>query len=672
MGGKRLILLVGFLWSQEDSVRSYQVDTVRIEALRSLSASVSEGNAEKVFRLAPGTQGVYRSVPFAQEVVYQGLMPQQTQITIDGMRLLPACVDRMDPVLTFVETAVIDYATWRTMSNWGATPTLNIELFSPEGPAGGQAVLLLGDNYHRLLFSAHHRQKIGPLALASALTFRLGTDYRIGKNLLTPFAREDSAWERDTVLHLPSLRKLNAYTALRYNLSEAHAVEVSYLGDYFYDVAYPALIMDARHSAMHMASLRHLWKEVSVLRLYANTVYHDMTDEGRSETEIRGRLVMPNMYMPMKGLTYTIGGVWELRWLKSESFEIHQRSEYTFSAIRAQMDMLPIDGGTPMRLANLPDIRFRQGGSALSVVYQKGAWRTQVEGRLNAFSYAVGDTVGFIPLRLYQEAYAGGSVAQRQFLTYEAILRSSYTFGGHSVRGLVSIGTRAPTHTELYAYYLYVPMDNSIQMGNSTLKPERLLRTELSYEYRRGLWMGQLSAFFNQIHEYISPITFLPIGASGNSTRQQWRILKNTGSAYTVGFTAHGSVHLSSLDLLEGWMGYTKGWHQTLREPLPWIYPFFGRLRYTRQYRRHQFSLEVYGAAAQSHLSRTIYIEDYSPAYWLAHVRYAYRVWERAAQIFYFTASVENLFNAYGWDHLSVGNMPFLGRLVRIGVSASW
>lgn len=666
-------LCAALLWGQNpDTLPEYYMETVQIQALQTRSLTTGEQSVDKLMRLTPATQPVYRSVPFAQEVVYQGFLPTQTQITIDGMRVLPACVDRMDPVLTFVEAAAMESANWQ--GTWGATPTLQVGLFSPEGPEGGQATLLFGDNYHRLFFNARDRRRYGRLSTASAITFRLGGSYRIGSRFSPGITYEGRPiWSRDTLLELPSFRKLNVYTALQYALSETHQIEASYLGDYFYDVAYPALIMDTRHSAMHLLSVRHLWRNFSDLRLYASTIFHDMTDETRPEAEILTRIIMPGMYMPMKGLTRTAGATWTLTWWQKGGFRLQQRSEYTYGTAFASMDMFMIGGGAPMRLLNLADIRMNQGGTALVLEYEKGSWRVRSEGSWDLFSFTVGDTLGYIPLRLYQEAYAGSSVSARRFSVYRGLMQVSWTRAGHTLTLTTSAGTRAPTHTELYAYYLYVPMDNSILMGSSVLKPERLLRAEAEYSFTRGAASLRLHAYGNQMTDYISPVTFLPPGAPGNSTLQQWRILRNTGRAYTGGITAQGALHLPIDGLLEAWMGYTYGWHETLREPLPWIYPLYGRLRYTHQYRRHRASAEVYAAAARRQLSRTIYIEDYTPAYWLLHLRYGYLLWQRDAHTsLTLTVSAENLLNTYGWDHLSVGNMPFLGRVLRAGIVGTW
>lgn len=669
------LLVLSGVWAQEeDTLRSYTLDTIAITDFRTLSAFSGESGVEKVQRLLSGVQLAYRAVPFAQEVVYQGLLPQQTQLTIEGMRVLPACVDRMDPVLTFVEAALIESATWR--AQWGATPTLSVGLPSPEGEPGGRAALLVGDPYHRLFANLLHRQKFGKLSSISAVTFRLGGPYRIGR-AFTPAVSYDAplSWPKDTTLNIPSFRKLNLYTALQYDLSQAHAIELSYLGDYFYDVAYPALIMDARHSAMHLVSLRHRWRGVSDLRLYASTVFHDMSDEGRPEEEIRNRIVMPGMYMPMRGRTQSIGGTWVVTWLERQRFQLVQRSELGFHRAWAAMDMLLLRGGSPMHLLNLANIEFVQDGSTLQASFAEGGWCLEAEGGFTHFAYEVKDTTGFLPLALYQEAYAEGAARKRNFLVYQAGTKVERSWGPHQLAISVRYGTRAPTHTELYAYYLYVPMDNSILMGNSLLRPERLLRGELSYRYGMGAVAGSVSVFGNRVEDYIAPVTFLLPGSPSNSTRQQWRMLQNTGRAYTLGGAVQGSWHITEGLLAEFWSGYTYGWHETLREPLPWIYPFFGRVRLTQTWRRHRVGAELYGAAAQAHLSRTIYIEDYTPAYALLHVRYGYQLLaprEGRSWDLTLTASVENLLNTYGWDHLSVGNMPLLGRTLRAGALARW
>lgn len=677
MWGRRYLagLLFCWAWAQpEDTLRSYTLDTIAITAVRSLSSLSGESGAEKIPRLLPGVQLAYRSVPFAQEVVYQGLLPQQTQITIEGMRVLPACVDRMDPVLTFVEAAAVESADWQ--AQWGATPTLSVGLPSPEGQPGGRATLLVGDPYHRLFANLLHRQKVGKFSTVSALTFRLGGPYRTGR-AFTPGVSYDQSlpWPKDTTLEIPTFRKLNVYTALQYALSETHALELSYLGDYFYDVAYPALIMDARHSAMHLVSLRHRWRGVSDLRVYVSTVFHDMTDEDRPEEELRTRIVMPGMYMPMRGRTQSIGGTWMVTWVERQRFQIRQRSELGFHRAWARMDMQLLSGGTPMRLLNLADVDFVQGGSTLQATFLYGGWRVEVEGGFTHFTYEAKDTSGFLPLALYQERYAEGAARERNFLVYQVGGLLRRTWAAHQLSFTMRYGTRAPNHTELYAYYLYVPMDNSILMGNSLLRPERLLRGELTYRYTSSPVAWSLSAFGNRMEDYIAPVTFLGAGQPGNNTRQQWRLLRNTGQAYTVGATLQGSWHVTGDLLAELTSGYTYGWHQTLREPLPWIYPFFVRVRLTQAWQRHRLTAEVYGAAAQNHLSRTIYVEDKTPAYALLHLRYGYqllRPHEGRSYELMLTASVENLLDTYGWDHLSVGNMPFLGRVLRAGVVAQW
>lgn len=673
-------LLLGLVWAQEpDSLPEYFLDSVPIVSRtpQAISAASAQSGPEKVAQLFSDLKLVYRSVPFAQEIVYQGFLPQQMQVTIEGMRVVPACVDRMAPVLTFIEASSMEGASWENRQAWGATPTLSAQLLSATGPSSGKATIAVSDNYNRFFFTARHRQTYRRLAFASSLTLRYGGNYRTGSAFTPGVIGPTFVWAKDTLFDLRPFKKAHLYTTLSYRMSAQSRVELTYLGDYFYDVAYPALIMDARHSAMHLARLRYLWGESVVVQVYGNTVFHDMTDEGRSEREIRQRIVMPGMYMPMKGRTRTAGASWEVRWWQQGPFTLHHHAEYSYSIASADMTMYPLDGNRPMFLRNLSEIRFQQASTHLSLSYQKPPWQIHPEVGLTYLQYEVGDTLHFAPLRLYQEYYAGKSYAQRTFLTYQGKLSLGYTQMAHALQLSTQIGTRAPTHTELYAYYLYVPMDNSIQMGNSALLPEKLLRTEASYRYERNAFHVELRGFYNYLWAYIAPITFLRAGSPTNATFQAWRLLRNTGNAFTAGFTITSNGHFPTGQLIEGWAGYTYGWHVSLHEPLPWIYPFWGRLRFTQLYKRHRFTMEVYAAAAQKRLSRTIYIEDFTPAYALLHLRYSYHLpLHRFSQIkkisVFLDMSVENLLNTYGWDHLSVGNMPFLGRTVTLALRMQW
>jgi len=669
-------LLIAWVAAQEaDSLPTHEAPPVEIRAHSPVIPPSHEGIGQRI-QMTGLTNLVYRSVPFAQEVVYQGLLPQQTQVTIDGMRVVPACVDRMDPVLTFVEQAAWEGAAWSATQSWGATPTLNLSLLSPGTTADNYLTLQTADNYHRFVGALRLGGSRKRWHYAAAFTTRLGGPYRSGQWYSFPLPENTPTYGRDSSWNLPTFQKYNLYLALRYDLAEAHQIEIRYLSDVFYDVAYPALIMDARHSTFHLPSLSYSWKNRLSLRLYANTIFHDMTDETRPQTEIRTRIVMPGMYMPMKGLTRSLGAVAEVSYLQASRWKLTQHSEYSQHFARATMDMYLINSPTNrMQLYNLADIRFQQTTHRLTLTFAGTHTELQTYAAGSYFTYKVQDTLSFAPLRLYQENYAGKSQANRQFFTYQVGTEGTFRMTPDlKAAATLSYGTRPPTHTELYAYYLYVPQDNSIQMGNSTLRPENLLHTELRLIYQRAPWGLEGTAYLNYLRDYITPVTFLQPFSAGNGTAQFWRILQNSGRAYTTGGQMLITYEQERLTLrLLG--GYTYGWHVDYREPLPWIYPLHGRLQVGIPYRRHRLVSEIYAAATQKHLSRTIYPEDVTPGYWLLHLRYNYTLpFPRHAINSRLTlqVSVENLLNAYGWDHLSVGNMPFLGRVVSGGVYYSW
>jgi len=666
------------LWgmAQEvDSFPAYEIPMVEIRAQRHTIPPSYEGAGERLMR-AGLTHLVYRSVPFAQEVVYQGLLPQQTQVTIEGMRILPACVDRMDPVLTFIEQASLAGASWSPTQSWGATPTLNITLLEPGAAAERYVTAQAANNYHRLTGAFRLGGSKGRWHYAATFSVRFGGPYRSGRWHSLPPESQNRPFGRDSVWNIPSFKKYNAYFALRYDLSEAHQLELRYLGDFFYDVAYPALIMDSRHSAFHLPNLTYTWKDKLSLRLYFNTVFHDMTDERRSEAEIRTRIVMPGMYMPMKGITYSTGAVADITYFQARGWKLSQHSEYSYHLASADMDMYLLDGGASvMRLRNLADIYFHQ--STHQLTFQRVGSKTDILAYIGGsyFAYRVGDTLGFVPLRLYQERYADGSRAHRNIFAYQGGITGNFSLSPPlRLSTTLSYGFRPPTHTELYAYYLYVPMDNSIQMGNSGLRPERLLRMETRLFYNKDFWRVEGGGYFNHMDDYIAPVTFLQPLSAGNGTQQSWRLLRNTGRAYTAGGQFTATYEREKL-LLRFQAGYTYGWHVDYREPLPWIYPFHGRFQVGVPYRRHRVVGEFYGAAAQAHLSRRIYPEDRTPAYWLLHLRYLYTLpfsGKAPMSRLIFQLAVENVLNTYGWDHLSVGNMPFLGRVISGGLWYSW
>ncbi len=378
---------------------------------------------------------------------------------------------------------------------------------------------------------------------------------------------------------------------------------------------------------------------------------------------------MSGMYMPMQGSTQSLRSVADITWLQAGTLNLMQRAEISLHRAYSDMFMRPLDPAiSPMHVRNLADIRFWQTTQNWHLRYEHTHGRLHLHLTGSLFQYGIGDTLSYTPLRIYQETYGGGSHVQRRLGAYQVSLHGE-GLCSHTVipEWRLSYGTRAPTHTELYGYYLYVPMDNSIQMGSSTLRPERLLRAEASLRYVKASLSMQMQSFFNRMPDYIAPRTFAQSYTSGNQTAQSWRLLQNTGTAWTTGLTAR-------LEWLRApweaslWTGYTYGWHQTLHEPLPWIYPWHARVRLVYRRLRHRLALEGFWAAAQKHLSRQIYQEDATPAYHLLHLRYQYVALAQTSHELRLQIAVENVLNTFGWDHLSVGNMPFLGRTFTAGL----
>ncbi|MDW8236507.1 MAG: TonB-dependent receptor [Bacteroidia bacterium] len=612
-------------------------------------------------------------MPFAQEISYQGLLPQQTLINIEGMQILPACVDNMDPVPTFIEPLALENTFSPGWGTRGVTPTLSAHLFSPEGPREGRAFLLWSSNYHKWIAGIRERRKVGKLRYATSLHFREVGSLRVG---MIASHQAHSPWPRDTLLRLPSGRKLNTYTALTYSLSSAHTLTAGYLGDFFYNIAYPPLVMDAQHSTMQLSYLQHKWKDISELRLYGSIVFHDMTDQKRPLSEILTREIMPGMYMPMRGLTRTGGGYWNLRWWKSTTTALYQRIEYLRSYATASMDMLPVNGETPMRLLNLAQIAGSQLGYHLAFHYEANRWVLRSEASIERLHYKVRDTLEYLPLALYQQAYGEGSAEQSTLPVYRLALEVKRTGPTHTLQASIRYGLRPPTHHELFGYYYYVPMYNGILMGNAKLRPEQMLRSEVRWTAHYATLHVEGQTFLNWIRDYIMPQTFLQPFSPGNHTPQAWRILRNHGTALTTGATLSLEWQVFSRTFLYGYAALMYGEHINLREPLPWMPPMHAQITASQDIgtlRPLRLAAQVEYNAAQQRLSRTIFSEDFTPSLLLVHVRFSYPLFPLGEQMrLLLRAQVNNLLNTYGWSPLSVRNMPVLGREFRIGLEGVW
>lgn len=591
----------------------------------------------------------------AWEPSIRGMSAGQIAVTIDGMKMVGACVDRMDPITAYIDIdnlqrielskGASDIGTAQsiggTLTMRTARPEFGIPL-SLRFKSGMESVSSLAKLYASVAnswgdnFTAH-----------AAVSWKRSDDYSAGNT--TSIANSGFARE-------------NYKLDVGWRFGTEHTVFFSAIVDRARDIGYPALIMDTRSAESSIASVEHTWRGASPLlstlttRLYTTSVHHKMDDYERSEAEIRARVIMPGMYMPMAGTSRTIGVMSNALFAGTSEWLRLTADAYRLDAF-ADMAMHSLAAGTPpMYVINIGDARLYNAAIAaeyFTILAPMLQWRTSAR-----VEYSHRTLTNTTAQRVLQ-SYTPDADITRQYIAVGATSTVDISITtGATVSGMVARVQRLPTHIENYGFYLYSPMDNAIYIGNPQLQPETSWQGELSFSHTEGSALWKLTAFGTWITNYIAGTTFIDGDTTNTQFSQAFRRYEHRGNAVIAGIEANASLRLS--EELDARLALTwqRGRALDIGDNLPFMPPLQGSIRVA--YSHSIGRLEVWGraAAAQKTFSTSILREDATSGYAALDVRYFYRFASWGNVNF----GVENAFDTYYHEHASINNLPARGR----------
>ncbi len=566
---------------------------------------------------------------YAWEPVVNNMQIERVSTTIDGMKIFYACTDKMDPVTSYVESSNLQSILLNSGLNGNPQSTGNI---------GGSLDLKLrkagfnADPFHVNADVGYetngHLQVYGTDASFSTQRFYTngGVFYRHADNYKEGGGRK---------VEFSQFQKVNAFANVGVRLSplptspkgeESHSVGSSPLGgirggldilegtfifDRATDVGYPALNMDVARAEAFITSLayKHQWLEGFLnsweTKAYYNHITHVMDDTKRPDVEI---------HMDMPGKSWT-SGLYSLLSASNGRHDVQANYDLYYNRLFADMTMYP-GGAAPMYMVTWPDVGTLNTGLALTdlvsltnrqslKVSAKLAWQTQ---RLNNEEGYRALEVFFPGMRRSYQQVTGRVALNYQLST----LHSQLNVGA-------GWGSRAPTVTEAYGYYLNNTFDQYDYIGNPRLKNESAI--ELNGAAKFSMLNDQLSigldanAFFlsnyiiGQFENRLSPMTVDAEGVKvyGNldhativnsSFTAEWKPLHwlawNTRLSYAIGRDDKG-------------------------DPLPLISPFAYTSNFTFAYKRLQGKVELRGNGKQVNYGKK-YGETATPAWVIGNI----------------------------------------------------
>jgi len=621
------------------------------------SASSHNQNAtEDLMDRIPGADFIQRA-NFAWEPVIRGMNGGQVGVVIDGMKVIGACIDRMDPTSAYVEVENLERLELTKGgfdlsmgSQIGGTVNLMTQRPSfDEDPFVSTEVGFESASMLRRGRVVAGMAK-GKTSVRGSWSYRVADDFTAGGGASLP----GSGYEKN-----------NYKVDVTRMLNHAHQVTGSFLADNAWGVGYPVLLMDATLAKARIGSLTHNWErhmtssalKEAETRLYYNTVDHWMDDYQR---DVFDRPVMRGMYMPMYGKTETAGLIsrWGFHFGPSRlnlTFDAYQTDSFgdmwMFSVFENIQDMY---------LLNLGDIRVRHGAVAAD-------WSTpltdKLVGRLNVrWDLSTRDVLNEQAVAILQGRWGDEDLAR----TYSfGNISTSFEYALNPITRLrLSLANvaRLPTHVENYGHYVYNYVDGFFYTGNPNLKPERSSQMEIGIERWTSRYGVSASVYGNWIQDYIVGLS--DMGLSDNEI-YRFRVYQNASSASLVGFEVSAVADIARGFSVAATSSYTRGQNHEIDEPMALIPPLSAQLslRYDRP--TYWAEIESRMAMPQERIASQIAIEDVTDGYFIVNARGSYQLQENTSLRF----GIDNLFDTFYHEHLSFGNLPNEGRNVYLSVS---
>ena len=591
---------------------------------------------------------------YAWEPVVNNMATERVSTTIDGMKIFYACTDKMDPVTSYVESSNLQSILLNSGLNGNPQSTGNIggslDLKLRRSGFEGNAFQLGANAGYE---SNGHLQVYGADGAVSLKRFytNAGVFYRHANNYKEGGGKE---------VQFSQFQKVNVYDNFGIRLTDEgrDVVEGTFIYDRASNVGYPALNMDVLKAEAFITALsyRHQFKEGFLhsweTKGYYNHITHIMDDTKRPDVEI---------HMDMPGKSWT-SGLYSLLTGSKGRHDVQANYDLYYNRLFADMTMYP-GGAAPMYMVTWPDVGTLNTGVALndriSLTDQQSLtliakWAVQWQ-KLN-------NEEGYHALRVFfpgmKDSYH--QVIGRIAATYQlSFANSKLSFGA-------GWGSRAPTVTEAYGYYLNNTFDQYDYIGNPRLKNESAI--ELNGNFNFSILPSfnfslDANAFFfsnyiiGQFENRLSPMT---VDAEGV------KVYGNLSHATIVNTAFTADWKLSSWLTWNTRLSYAIG-RDDQSDPLPLISPFAYTSSLTFAYKHFQGKAEVRGNTKQVNAGKK-YGETATAAWAIGNISGQYTLLFQKHTLT-FRAGVENLLDKRYSTYSDWCNIPQKGRNVYVNLS---
>lgn len=590
---------------------------------------------------------------YAWEPVVNNMQTERLSTTIDGMKIFYACTDKMDPVTSYVESGNLQSISLNSGLDGNPQATGNI---------GGSLDLKLRKigfeaNPRQINLSAGHEWN-GHLQVYGADAAFSGRRAYLNTGV---FSRAADCYQvgGGQLLNYSQFSKVNLFANAGVRLTDTDVLESTVIFDRATDVGYPALNMDVSKAQGFITSLsfKHRFSKAGwETKAYYNHIIHIMDDTTRPDVAI---------HMDMPGDSWTTG----LYSLFTTSLGGESRAQHDlavnydlyYNRLFADMTMYP-GGAAPMYMVTWPDVGTLNTGLAVTDnvsiddrqslrLSGKLAWQQQ---RLNNEGGYHGQKVFFPLMTDYYHQTTGRIAANYQF----SFFNSQFSIG-------TGWGSRAPTVTEAYGYYLNNTFDQYDYIGNPHLKNESAFELNANYQFSILNFQFGFDANVFLFKDYIigrldDRLSAMTVGAEGV------KVYRNLDHATISNLSLTADWQLTERLAWSGKVSYSLG-RDDEDNPLPLISPVSWRTELEYSYRHLQTRVEVKGNADQTDYAAR-YGETKTPAWNIVNLSAAYQFSISNFQ-FIIRAGVENLFDKNYSSYSDWNNIPQKGRNIYLNLT---
>ncbi|MBR6285590.1 MAG: hypothetical protein IKR18_01170, partial [Bacteroidaceae bacterium] len=451
---------------------------------------------------------------YAWEPTVNNMQTERLSTTIDGMKIFYACTDKMDPVTSYVESGNLQSISLNSGLDGNPQATGNIggaldlrlrKAGFDNAPYAATATAGYEGNGHLQAYGADGAYSTHSLYVNGGAFYRHAGNYKAGNGLRVDFSQ---------------FQKVNAFVNGGLRLSGRNIAEATLIFDRATNVGYPALNMDVAKAEAFITSLsfKHLFPSIDgsskglleswETKVYYNHITHIMDDTKRPDVEI---------HMDMPGKSWTTGA-YSLLTASTGRHTAQLNIDGYYNRLFADMTMYP-GGAAPMYMVTWPDVGTLNIGAALTDNIRLSTVSSlRFSTKLSWQHQRLNDEEGYKALGVF---FPG---MKQQYHQTTGRIAASYQLSVNNSQLTIGTGwgSRAPTVTEAYGYYLNNTFDQYDYIGNPRLRNESAIEVNASYKLtllnsRLSVGLDANAFFFTnyiigQFETRLSPMT---VGAEG-------------------------------------------------------------------------------------------------------------------------------------------------------------